>query len=776
MRKVLFVFVVLAATALCSWHTRVQAQSDEGQYFLESAAIEQGVPANTLKIADRVVQAYPVSGVRVETAKVLDPTTGQVILVARDSQGNAVDPVAVEAAEHEARLQKFGRIDPRLHARMSAMKDNTFPVAIWLRLPGAPPQRDVAGTAQTAERAVAGQLEDVRLLVAPIRQRVMEDLTRMGVQAQEPRFAPAVFANLNRGQIERISHHPDVDVIYGTEQYKNFEDDAATTERAHRVWAGGNFGFSTSSRPVVHEDDGISDYNPYLSNANHPVIFYCSDLSSACSVGKNIGEHASFVSGIIAGTHTLYQGIAPKSQLLLSANFQSFLTNGFNQRMVDAFEWARGNLGDPTNMSWGTTCGGGNQDFASRYVDWATTWLGATFTIAAGNTIGCSDPLDPNADYYVSSPGLAWNAITVGSIYDNNNGFWSGDGMSSFSRWVNPKFASGMEKPEVVAVGQALTSTDKSGIRPAAWQGTSFAAPQVAGQVVQMFARKGGQNGWPETNKAAILVSAYHDIVLGSRSKDGVGAVVMNNSDDTYRLNRFYNDSSSGNWIPPAQFDRSYTLSLTQGQTVRVAIAWGSWSTGGSGTDVLGADIDLYVYRPDGTLLASSASFQNAWEMVEFVAPVGGTYTAKAHLFSSVAGWPGTFIGFAWSVKSLPDFCAGVSTMTASGTFTANTTNGPTWFDTYPGVAWNESGREYIRKLTLTAPKKVVVTDTNGSLDLFLIQIPSCATNPIVPTVKAYGVNSLSVNNLPIGSYYIVVDGYNGFVGSTPVTVTLTTP
>src|SRR6266498_6073582 len=119
-----------------------------------------------------------------------------------------------------------------------------------------------------------------------------------------------------------------------------------------------------------------------------------------------------------------------------------------------------------------------------------------------------------------------------------------------------------MEKPEIVAVGQDRGTTSDTGITAGGVNGTSFSAPAVAGQVAQMLARRPGQNIWPETNKAAVLASAYHDVVAGT-AQDGVGAVVMQNTDDTYRLGRFFNDCGAG-CVPmlPADFPRDHLVSL----------------------------------------------------------------------------------------------------------------------------------------------------------------------------------------------------------------------
>ena len=218
-------------------------------------------------------------------------------------------------------------------------------------------------------------------------------------------------------------------------------------------------------------------------------------------------------------------------------------------------------------MSWASVCPDGNQSFMSRYVDWAVKNLSATVTISAGNASNCAAN-----DLQVSAPGNAWSAITVGAFDDGPSGFWADDKMADFSRHQNPTFQTGMEKPEVVAVGVGRVTTTDSGFS-AGSNGTSFAAPAVAGQVAQLLSRQPAQASWPETNKAAVLVSAYHDIEggLANRSRDGVGAIVMNNSDDTYRLGRFFNDSGD---TTAGSFPKNYTIALTAGQIARVATTW----------------------------------------------------------------------------------------------------------------------------------------------------------------------------------------------------------
>src|SRR6266542_1507010 len=730
--------------------------------ILAAASAQAGIPADQLVVGDRFTQTLPLTRQTLDVAKVIDPSTGATYQVALNQNGQAVDFADAQAKENAARLARYGKLDPQLAAKVDALRGNEkIPVSIWV---------DVSNVASDRPegQSEAEHLAAIQASVAPARRAVVDALSQMGAEATTPIYAPAVFATLNKGQIQRLQRRSDVDAIYGPENYTLFQDDSSTTERVNPIWANGNLGFGTSSRPAVHEPDGVSDVNPFLNNASHPVIFYCSSFNVICPNGKNLGGgggHASRVAGAIAATHPLFRGIAPSSQVILSENSQTF----GDADLVRANEWGLGNGAEPTNMSWGTFCGG-FQTFMSRYVDWAEKVNAQTFVIASGNNT-CG-----NNDHKVSAPGVAWGAITVGATGDNNNGFWTGDFLTSFSNWVNPDFAPGEEKPEVVGVGfdQCLTNNSSTDCGNA---GTSFSAPQVAGQVSSMLARRPGQSAWPETNKAAVLVSAYHDITAGT-SMDGLGEVVMNNSDDTYRLGRFFND-----FMPANSGDIDHLVPLVAGQRVKVAITWDSVSnqcgTCAPGTDTLtDEDIDLHILRPDGTFLVGSVSVQNAWESVEFTAPVTGTYRFREHPFGTPPLAASTFIGMAWSIKSIPNICSAPARSFAStgGSVSMSTANGPTYFDSYSGWGFNQTGREQVFIYSNTAPHNLTFTDTNANIDLHALRFASCAADPIVPTVLANAFNTMTLVNAPAGIYYFVGDGFNGFVGTDTFSLTVAAP
>lgn len=112
--------------------------------------------------------------------------------------------------------------------------------------------------------------------------------------------------------------------------------------------------------------------------------------------------------------------------------------------------------------------------------------------------------------------------------------------------------------------------------------------------------------------------------------------------------------------------------------------------------------------------------------------------------------------------------CASPYTLISGQPFNGNTSGGQSNFGSYNCVGWSESGPERVHTVTLASSGTLIASLSNlGGNDLDVFILSSC--NP--GSCLAGGDNETSVNVGP-GTYYILVDGYQGAVGSYTLTVT----
>lgn len=127
----------------------------------------------------------------------------------------------------------------------------------------------------------------------------------------------------------------------------------------------------------------------------------------------------------------------------------------------------------------------------------------------------------------------------------------------------------------------------------------------------------------PEEVKAILMASAIHNIEGASRlsDQDGAGGLQAKAAYDAAvnGWSSYFRDQSLGTC-------RTVTFNATAGQIIRFAISWLSNSVAGSDT---AEDFDLVLKDPGAVPVATSASFDNNFEIVEFTAVSTGVYTAK---------------------------------------------------------------------------------------------------------------------------------------------------
>ncbi len=694
--------------------------------------------------------------------KLMDLSTGKIYEKAYDKNGKEVILDHLLQREAFARETKYGKLDRRLFDILrTAGKNDLIMVTIWLACPDPSelyPRSENMTKADRIERT-RKILPIIESATRPIAERIRE----MGFKASQGALAPFVTAKLTPDAIREISQEPAVVKIYGpTEDHRN-SDYGTTTERATFAWLGGIDGMNTVV--CVHEDDGVSSANPYL-----PPVVYWKPSS------PNVEAHATGVAGVIASQEGLVRGVSYHADTLLSANFQEF---GNLATYDSAALWAINMGADVINMSWGGCAYSGEMNDRSRWVDYLIKVHAISIVTSAGNTGNCS------GDTHVGNPGNAYNVITVGSMDDHDNGFWSDDNISSFSQYVNPVSThNDREKPELVALGEDVLMLSTS----SPWtgyinSGTSFSSPAVAGAAALLMDANDNLKYWPEAVKAILMASAFHNIEGpelpnsgGSWTtyddKDGAGEIVVSTA-VTAVINSWYRTASvtPSSFDPDGYIDYEDAIDATEGDTWRVVLCWDATASGGPNysSDTLNADLDLIVLDENEIPVATSNSWDNSYEICQFVATTTQHYTIRVSRYRFDPG-TSTYLSVAWARKEDVSPCSRAIDISPGDTITQGTYKGAMFWDDYNISSWTETGREIVFRLDVPySGAEIQAHIFNNPYDVDIFILNDCDNNSAV----AYGNSFATYPDAPAGTYYLVVDGYHGAISTFDITVSL---
>lgn len=239
---------------------------------------------------------------------------------------------------------------------------------------------------------------------------------------------------------------------------------------------------------------------------------------------------------------------------------------------------------------------------------------------------------------------MAYNPIVVGAVNFNGTATYSDDFLSSVSSYYTGNtYAS---KPDICAP----------------YGDTSSATSQVTGIIALLFEERSSLSIYPEAVKAIITASVnrssphryvptYRSTTGDNYMKFGAGLIDAYLSASNIAGNRYY----TGTMLTTD----TYTFNVSKANsTVRVSLAifqpveaTGDHEDDGDLSDYAIADLDLTVYAPGGsTPYASSLTYFNSVEIVQFTAPSAGTYTIRVTQYT-----PSTqvvFYGVAWDIAN----------------------------------------------------------------------------------------------------------------------------
>ena len=449
---------------------------------------------------------------------------------------------------------------------------------------------------------------------------------------------PCIHARVTVAALRDLAHNEAIGVLLLDDRSEVLDlgtsVSVAHTDRAHTL------GFNGTGVRVAVFESGPSN----TANLTFAGRFTTSPAASA---------HARLTSAVIRNTQAnASHGHAPGCQLF-SANSSD----------NDAIRWAANQGCTVISQSFhrNNEPGGAGMQADDVLKDWlALRHPYPTIVQAAGN-FWSTDPdgISPPESEFVNHKGF--NTLSIGN-HDDTAGAMSGS-----SVFRNPTSTHGdRELPELCANGTTVSAVGES------MSGTSFSAPAVAGITAVLQSVDSTLKSWPEGCRAILMASAGRNVANGTwwsdvsahrDASDGAGAADAEVGVRVAQHRRSRNAAGvQRGWdvgtLASSDFggDRlstfRYRVTVPRrgwSPTVKVALAWDSKVSSFFNiplASTLTVDFDLIVRNSAGVQVASSASFDNSYEIAEFAATPGETYDVIVRRWS---GTDSVWYGIAWN-------------------------------------------------------------------------------------------------------------------------------
>ena len=624
------------------------AETDAGNpAAVQIVAKRLGVDPAGLTVVAMADTTFAEFDLTVTSAKVMDPA-GDVHGVAFDSKGNEVDVDGLAAEALAVRRSQHGAVDPALDALLVSAPEERRTVLIWLREPAAAalPERPEAAGKPLDPREIDRIYADLDArrgeIVAPLVVAVLADVVRFDERAVALTPTPAIAATLDAKQIRELAGDERIEAIYDAPVATADLGIAKQTTGVTQLHGAGLDG--TGVRVGIVEVGGRTESASWLMR---PV------QQNTTNVCANPTQHTTNVTSVIAGQRINVfgqivgeDGVSKRADVLVGGSCNG-VTAELQAAATRAADWGARTI----NLSWGSdtnlATGGGDRFFDEMVHNRWRTIVKSAGNRNCGNTGGPGGM--PDAD--VTNPGLAYNVITVGGLDDQGTAQWGDDTMYACSSFGDPtSLHSDREKPELVAPAANIEMVDPGPANLAVDSGTSFAAPHVTGVTALLIQQNSRLTVWPEILRAVLMASATHNIEGSTRlsDQDGAGGLAANRASGIVGNTPAWNGVAF-NCSTPHTTELT-TRAMGRRTHHRIAISWTTDPAFADYTQRPSADIDLQVVDSLGHVVASSSSFDNTTEIVEFDSWTAGTYTVRAINFRCDRN---TFLGWAWDTSTM---------------------------------------------------------------------------------------------------------------------------